>query len=65
MDEEIPQALIVMAYDMLAVGVKELERYDPEKEDALEAVARIYIAMELMRMLVEDGGVPPRGEKLN
>ncbi len=65
MDEDIPQTVLVMAYDMLAVGAEELKKYDPEKHNPMEAVARIYVAMELMRLLVEDGDVPPKGEKLN
>ena len=53
------EAVIEMAYDMLAAGVAELERFDPTKESALEAVARIYVAMEFMRLLLQDSDVDP------
>ena len=65
MVDEMPTAIIETAYEMLQVGAAELEKYDSETENPLEAVARIYMAMELMRILKEDGDMLPRGEKLN
>jgi hypothetical protein len=62
---EMPAAVIEMAYDMLEAGAQQLARYDPEKESPLEAAARIYIAMELMRILLEDGVEPTKPELLN
>jgi hypothetical protein len=52
-------------YDMLVVGAKELERFDPETETAQKAAARIYIAMEFMRILIESGVEPTKPELLN
>jgi hypothetical protein len=44
-----------MAKDMLDAGVEQLKQYDPEKDDAHTAVARIYFAMELVREALEQG----------
>ena len=51
---EIPQAVLVMAYEMLAAGVDQLEQYDPKKENPMMAVARIYAAMEVARVVLEN-----------
>jgi hypothetical protein len=50
---EIPEAVLVLAYEMLTAGVDQLKLYDPEKENPMDAVARIYAAMEIARVLLE------------
>jgi hypothetical protein len=60
---EIPEAVLVLAYEMLAAGVDQLKLYDPEKENPLEAVARIYTAMEIARILLENEMMMGMGEK--
>jgi hypothetical protein len=51
---EIPEAVLVLAYEMLTAGVDQLKLYDPEKENPMDAVARIYAAMEIARVLLEN-----------
>lgn len=62
--DDVSPAHIEIAYDMIEVGANELRRYDPAKHDPMEVVARIYIAMELMRLLLEDGEMPPQDKKM-
>jgi hypothetical protein len=65
---EITQAVLMLAYEMLVAGVDQLKLYDPEKENPMEAVARIYTAMEIARVLLENEmmiGLDERPEVLN
>lgn len=54
-DEPTFEAVLVMADEMLSAGVEQLKLYDPEKEPAHLAVARIYFAMECVREAIEGG----------
>jgi hypothetical protein len=60
---EIPEAVLVLAYEMLAAGVDQLKLYDPENENPMDAVARIYTAMEIARVLLENQMMIGMGEK--
>jgi hypothetical protein len=60
---EIPEAVLVLAYEMLVAGVDQLKLYDPEKENPMDAVARIYTAMEIARVLLENEMMIGMGEK--
>jgi hypothetical protein len=51
---EISQAVLVLAYEMLVAGVDQLKLYDPETENPMDAGARIYAAMELARVYLEN-----------
>lgn len=46
------KGVLFMADEMLAAGAKELKD-TPENEDPIETIARIYTAMELVRVLAE------------
>jgi hypothetical protein len=69
-DESEIEFALAMATDMLNAGAEQLKLYDPETEDPLKAVARIYYAMELVREAIEGAalvemGVPLDKSKLN
>lgn len=48
----LDKRILGMADEMLAAGAKELKA-TPENEDPTETVARIYTAMELVRIMAE------------
>ncbi len=52
LNDPVLKGLLHMADEMLAAGAKELKDA-PEQEDPRETVARIYTAMELVRIMLE------------
>jgi len=52
LSEPVIKGVLFMADEMLSAGVKELKD-TPEGEDPIETVARIYTAMEVVRIMVE------------
>ena len=52
LSEPVIQGVLFMADEMLSAGAKELAE-TPEKESPLETVARIYTAMEVVRVMIE------------
>ncbi len=52
LNEPVIQGVLFMADEMLAAGTQEL-KITPEGENPLETVARIYTAMEVVRVMIE------------
>ncbi len=64
MNEPLVQGALFMADEMLAAGVAELKAYDPNTDKATETVARIYTAMEVVRVMIEHMLEHERGNEL-
>ena len=70
LNEPVIKGVLFMADEMLAAGQKELQA-TPEQENPLETVARIYTAMEIVRVMMEhvleQAGLTPeeKAKKLN
>ena len=47
--ESEPDFVLSIPEDMVYAGAEQLKLYDPESENPLSAVVRIYFAMELVR----------------
>jgi hypothetical protein len=69
LNDQVVRHILVLADDMIAAGVEELKTYDPKTESAQDAVARIYMAMEVIlleiKMQMELAAEAPDRSKMN